>query len=115
MVDRGVTFGIIAWSSDRPMQAPESAPVQGMPSISGISGLAAFVVKPCGPLLGTRKGTQVVVNESDSSPLEHWAWAIPGSGVENAAIAGTVADATTKAPIRRCRRIAKGEVAIARF
>ena len=115
MVDRGVTFGIIAWSSDRPMQAPESAPVQGMPSISGMSGLAAFVVKPCGPLLGTRKGTQVVVNESDSSPLEHWATAIPGAAVDKAAITGAAADATTKAPIRTCRRIAKEGVAIPGF
>jgi len=97
------------------MQAPELAPVHGMPSISGISGLAAVVVKPEGPLLGTRKGTQVVVNWSDSSPPEHWATAVPGSGAENAAIAGAVADATTKAPITSCRRIAKEEVAIPRF
>jgi hypothetical protein len=47
-----------------------------------------------------------VVNWSASSPPEHWAWAIPGSGIDNAVIAGAAADATTKAPIKSCRRIA---------
>jgi hypothetical protein len=40
---------------------------------------------------------------------------MPGSGVEIAAIEAPVADATTKAPIRRCRRITHEEMAIKRF
>ena len=47
-------------SSSSPMQAPLSWPVHGTPSISGISGLAAVVVKPPGEF-GTMNGTQVVV------------------------------------------------------
>ena len=88
-------------------------PMQGMPSISGTSGLAAVVVNG-EPALGTMKGTQVVVNWSSSSPPEHWASGSPASGVENAAIAGAVAAATMKAPIMRCRRIANEDVAIPR-
>lgn len=86
--------------------------MHGMPSISGTSGLAAVVVNR-EPAFGTMKGVQVVVNWSASSPDEHpWACGIPGSGVENAAIAGALAAATMKAPIMRCRRIANEEVAI---
>ena len=75
--------------------------MHGMPSISGTSGFAADVVNGDDPALGTMKGTHVVVNWSASSPPVHCAWATPGSGVENAAIAGAAAAATTKAPIRR--------------
>jgi hypothetical protein len=42
------------------MHAPESRPVHGTPSISGMSGLAAVVVKPDGEF-GTRNGVQLVV------------------------------------------------------
>lgn len=87
--------------------------MHGMPSISGTSGLAAVVVNG-EPAFGTMNGTQVVVNWSGSSPPEHWACATPGSGIENAATAGAAAAATTKVPIRRCRRIAKEEEAIPR-
>ena len=53
-VESGATY----WgaSSASPMQAPESAPVHGTPSISGTSGLAAFVVNGDGEL-GTANGT----------------------------------------------------------
>jgi hypothetical protein len=54
MVERGIGCGPAASAfSARPMHAPESAPVQGTPSISGMSGLAAVVVNPCGEF-GTR-------------------------------------------------------------
>ena len=89
--------------------------MHGIPSISGISGLAAVVVNG-EPAFGTMKGTQVVVNWSSSSPDEHpWACGSPGPGMENAAIAGAVAAATMKAPIMTCRRIANEDVAIPRF
>jgi hypothetical protein len=61
MVDLGTGCGPSASAfSARPIQAPEERPTQGMPSISGMSGLAAVVVKPDGEL-GTKKGVQVVV------------------------------------------------------
>ncbi len=44
------------------------APVQGTPSISGMSGLAAVVVNPCGEF-GTKNGVQEVVKTSSSSPV----------------------------------------------
>ena len=88
--------------------------MHGMPSISGTSGLAAVVVNG-EPAFGTMNGTQVVVNWSGSSPPEHCATGMPGSGIENAATAGAAAAATAKAPIKRCRRIAKEEEAKARF
>ena len=44
------------------MHAPLSWPVHGTPSISGMSGLAAFVVNPLSSgELGTMNGTQDVV------------------------------------------------------
>ena len=71
MVERGTGWGpMAASSSERPMQAPESRPVQGTPSISGMSGLAAVVVKPCGEF-GTMNGVQEVVKTSSSSPVSH--------------------------------------------
>ena len=57
MVERGTGWGPMASdSSARPMHAPESPPVQGTPLISGMSGLAAVVVNPCGEF-GTRSDT----------------------------------------------------------
>ena len=88
--------------------------MHGIPSISGTSGLAAVVVNG-EPAFGTMNGTQVVVNWSGSSPPVHCATGIPGSGIEYAATAGAAAAATTKAPIRRCRRIAKEGEASPRF
>ena len=52
------------------MHAPESCPVHGTPSISGMSGLAAVVVNPCGEF-GTMNGVQEVVKTSSSSPVSH--------------------------------------------
>jgi hypothetical protein len=106
MVERGTGCGpAAASSSERPMQAPELRPVQGMPSISGMSGLAAVVVKPCGEF-GTKKGVQVVVKTSSSSPELHAA-----SGFESVACVGcatiaaagamTIASANPPARIRR--------------
>ena len=53
--------------------------MHGMPSISGTSGFAAVVVNG-EPELGTMKGTQVVVNWSSSSPVEHLGLRITGLG-----------------------------------
>jgi hypothetical protein len=61
MVDRGTGCGPSASAfSARPMHAPESPPVQGTPLISGMSGLAAVVVNPCGEF-GTMTGVHTVV------------------------------------------------------
>ena len=61
MVERGTGCGPSACcSSASPMQAPESRPVQGMPSIAGISGLPGIAVKPEGEF-GTKYGVQTVV------------------------------------------------------
>ena len=60
------------------MHAPElRAPVHGTPSISGMSGLAAVVVNPCGEL-GTKNGVQEVVKTSSSSPESHAASGLSG-------------------------------------
>jgi hypothetical protein len=88
--------------------------MQGIPPISGTSGLAAVVVKPSGEL-GTRNGVQVVVKESLSSPDWHWATDVFEAGAEKIAIVGAVAAATMKLPDRISRRIAKEDVAIPRF
>jgi hypothetical protein len=61
MVDLGTGCGPSASAfSARPMHAPESRPVQGTPLISGMSGLAAVVVNPCGEF-GTMTGVHTVV------------------------------------------------------
>jgi len=87
--------------------------MHGMPSISGTSGFAAVVVKPCGER-GTRNGVHVVVNVSCSSPVWHWASGAPGSGADNTETVGTAAAATMKPPISsRCRN-EREEVAIPR-
>ena len=68
MVDRGTGCGPSSSAfSARPMHAPESPPVQGTPLISGMSGLAAVVVNPCGEF-GTMNGVHTVVKTSSSSP-----------------------------------------------
>jgi hypothetical protein len=63
MVERGTGCGPMSCcSSDNPIHAPLSWPVHGTPSISGMSGLAAFVVNPLSSgELGTMNGTQDVV------------------------------------------------------
>jgi hypothetical protein len=71
MVERGTGWGPMSSAfSARPMHAPESCPVHGTPSISGMSGLAAVVVNPCGEF-GTMNGVQEVVKTSSSSPVSH--------------------------------------------
>src|SRR6476620_8037216 len=102
MVDRGTGCGPSSCcSSANPMQAPLSWPVHGTPSISGMSGLAAFVVKPpSSGELGTSMGTQDVVYTSSSSPLVHAASGVdtPAVGVVTASSgAPTTASASTAA------------------
>jgi hypothetical protein len=106
MVDRGIGCGPAASaSSARPMQAPESRPVQGTPSISGMSGFAAVVVNGSGEF-GTRYGMQVVVNTSASSPAVHAATGdtVPAGGAANAMTTGAAKADSAKAPPRISRR-----------
>ena len=74
------------------MQAPEFAPVQGMPSIAGTSGLPGIEVNPDGEF-GTKYGVQTVVKTSISSPGVHAAMGSTGLGCAPAtnAIAGAAA------------------------
>jgi hypothetical protein len=112
MVERGTGWGpAAASSSERPMQAPESRPVQGMPSISGMSGLAAVVVNPCGEL-GTKKGVQEVVKTSSSSPESHAARGAECVGCATIAAAGAMAIAMANPPARITRRVVIGYVVI---
>lgn len=115
MVDRGIAGGPAASAfSASPMQAPELWPMHGIPSISGTSGLAAVVENSC-PEFGTMNGTQVVVKVSLSSPEEHWASGVAGSGAATAAIVGTAAAATMKPPASSSRPNAYEEEVIPRF
>src|ERR1700712_4485367 len=102
-VDVGGTY--CGASSARPMQAPESRPVHGTPSISGMSGLAAEVVNGDGEL-GTTKGTQAPVNWSASSPEAQSAKWEPeaAGGTVTAATTGAAATASANPPARRRRR-----------
>src|ERR1700754_186769 len=113
MVERGTGCGPAdASSSDRPMQAPESRPVQGTPSISGMSGLAPVVVNPSGEF-GTKNGVQEVVKTSSSSPESHAASGL-GSveciGCATIATAGAKATAMANPPVRIKRRVGTGNV-----
>lgn len=113
MVERGTAGGPAASSSSaRPMQPPALWPMQGMPWISGTSGLAA-VVWNSGGAVGTRNGVQVVVKVSLSSPEEHWASGAPDSGAAKAAIVGEAAAVTMNPPMSS-RRSVKAEVVIPR-
>lgn len=104
MVDRGIGCGpAAASSSESPMQAPESRPVHGMPWISGMSGLAAVDVNPCGEF-GTRNGVQEVVKTSSSSPEVHWASGAECVGCARIAAPGAIAIARANPPARIRRR-----------
>jgi hypothetical protein len=108
MVERGTGCGpAAASSSESPMQAPESRPVHGMPSISGMSGLAAVVVNPCGEF-GTKNGVQDVVKTSSSSPESHAAWGAECVGCATIAAAGAIAIAIANPPARIRRRVVIG-------
>ena len=61
MVERGTGWGPCRLIFGQADAGPRMrVPVQGTPSISGMSGLAAVVVNPCGEL-GTKKGVHEVV------------------------------------------------------
>jgi hypothetical protein len=112
MVERGTGCGpAAASSSERPMQAPESRPVQGMPLISGMSGFAAVDVNPCGEF-GTKNGVQEVVKTSSSSPVLHAASGAECVECATIATAGVMAIATANPPARIRRRAVIGYVVI---
>lgn len=112
MVDRGTGCGpAAASSSERPMQAPESRPVHGTPSISGMSGLAPVVVNPSGEF-GTRNGVQDVVKTSSSSPVLHAAMGVESIGCATIAAAGAIAIAIANPPASSSRRGVNGDVVI---
>src|ERR1700712_3639395 len=102
-VDVGGTY--CGASSARPMQAPESRPVHGTPSISGMSGFAAEVVNGDGEL-GTSEGTHSPVNSSASSPVAHDATTDPetAGATANAVTAGAAIAASANAEARTVRR-----------
>src|ERR1700736_5462572 len=108
MVERGTGCG--PWScafSAKPMHAPESCPVQGTPLISGMSGLAAVVVNPCGEF-GTMNGVHTVVKTSSSSPELHAARGTECDGCATIATAGVMAIAMANPPARTRRRVVIG-------
>lgn len=111
MVERGTGCGPAASAfSARPIHAPESAPVQGTPSISGMSGLAAVDVNPCGEF-GTRNGVQEVVKTSSSSPESQAARGLESVecvGCATIAAAGAMAIAIANPPARIRRRVVIG-------
>jgi hypothetical protein len=115
MVERGTGCGpAAASSSESPMQAPESRPVHGMPLISGMSGLAAVDVNPCGEF-GTKNGVHEVVKTSSSSPVSHAARGLESVacvGCPTIATAGAMAIATANPPARIRRRAVMGYVVI---
>lgn len=115
MVETGTGCGP-GLSSESPMQAPESRPVQGIPLISGISGLAAVDVKPCDDgEFGTRIGVHVVVKTSSSSPESHAAMGFESVGCigwATIATAGVMAIAKANPPARIKRPGAIGYVLI---
>jgi hypothetical protein len=104
MVERGTGCGPASSAfSARPMHAPESRPVQGTPSISGMSGFAAVVVNPCGEF-GTKYGVQEVVKTSSSSPESHADWGAECVGCATIAAAGAMAIAIANPPASISRR-----------
>lgn len=108
MVDRGTGCGPSSSAfSDRPMHAPESRPVQGTPLISGMSGLAAVVVNPCGEF-GTMNGVHTVVKVSSSSPESHAARGTECVGCATIATAGAMAIARANPPATIRRRVVIG-------
>jgi hypothetical protein len=109
MVDRGTGWGPMSSAfSARPMHAPElRPPVQGMPPISGMSGLAAVDVNPSGEL-GTKKGVQDVVKTSSSSPVSHAAIGAECVGCATIAAAGAMAIAMANPPAMSRRRVVIG-------
>lgn len=115
MVETGTGCGP-GLSSESPMQAPESRPVQGTPLISGISGLAAVDVNPCDDgEFGTRIGVHVVVKTSSSSPESHAAMGFESVGCigwATIATAGVMAIAKANPPARIKRPGAIGYVLI---
>jgi hypothetical protein len=115
MVETGTGWGP-GLSSERPMQAPESRPVQGTPLISGMSGLAAVEVNPCDDgEFGTKIGVHVVVKTSSSSPESHAAMGFESVGCigwATIAMAGVMAIAKANPPARIKRRGAIGYVLI---
>jgi hypothetical protein len=115
MVETGTGCGP-GLSSERPMQAPESRPVQGTPLISGMSGLAAVDVNPCEDgEFGTRIGVHVVVKTSSSSPEAQAAIGFASlgcAGWASYAAAGVTAIVTANPPARINRRTPIGCVLI---
>jgi hypothetical protein len=105
MVERGTGWGPMSSAfSARPMQAPPPRPpVHGTPLISGMSGLAAVVVNPCGEF-GTINGVQEVVKTSSSSPESHAASGVDCVGCATIATAGVIAIAIAKPPAKIRRR-----------
>ena len=113
MVERGTGWGPMSSAfSARPMQAPElRPPAHGTPSISGMSGLAAVDVNPCGEF-GTMNGVQEVVKTSSSSPESHAARGAECVGCPTIAAAGAMAIAMANPPARIRRRVVLGSVVI---
>jgi len=109
MVERGTGCGPASASfSARPMHAPElRPPTHGTPSISGMSGLAAVEVNPCGEF-GTRYGVQDVVKTSSSSPVSHWAMGLESVGCAAIAMTGVMAIAMANPPAKIKRRAVLG-------
>ena len=93
------------------MHCPLLAPVQGMPSICGTSGLPAMLQKG---ELGTVCGTQTPVYMSDSSPAGQAASGEVGAaeGPANAATAGAAATASANPPAMISRRAEISKIAI---
>ena len=115
MVERGTGCGPASSAfSAMPMHAPESCPVHGTPLISGMSGLAAVDVNPCGEF-GTMKGVHTVVKVSSSSPESHAARGTECVGCATIATVGVMAIASAKPPARTKRRAVIEEVVICRI
>jgi hypothetical protein len=116
MVERGTGCGPASASfSDSPMQAAElRPPTHGTPLISGMSGLAAVDVNPCGEF-GTKKGVQVAVKTSSSSPSLHWASGLESVECAAIATAGVMAIATANPPARSRRRMVIESIVIVEF
>jgi hypothetical protein len=109
MVERGTGCGPAASaSSARPMHAPElRPPTHGTPLTSGMSGLAAVELNPCGEF-GTMNGVQEVVKTSSSSPESQAARGTECVGCTTSATAGAMAIAMANPPARTRRRAVIG-------
>src|SRR6201995_5321367 len=95
------------------MHSPELCPVPGTPLTSGRPPTGAVLEKS--GELGTRSGTQTLVNWSSVSPPAHAETVgavLPLVGTANMATAGAAAIATANPPARISRRVGRWMVAI---